>query len=131
MAALPERHHYEQLWARRDDDLFEICCIPFFVNDVSLGDLVRTQSRDGRTFVLDQVVRPSGHWTFRLWLGESHEDPLTVEAEFVAIGALTEWSSRHLLALDAGTDQQAQAVANKLTQGEKEARWLYETGRTT
>lgn len=34
--------HTEQLWVRQDmaSRLYEICCIPFFLYDVALGDLV-------------------------------------------------------------------------------------------
>ncbi|NOV98762.1 hypothetical protein HDG69_003357 [Isoptericola halotolerans] len=40
-AALPEQGRYEQLWCRQvSDDTFEVCCIPFFLYDVALGDLV-------------------------------------------------------------------------------------------
>lgn len=128
---LPERHHYEQLWARREaNDLFEICCIPFFARDMSLGDLVRTRAKDGRTYVVEEVVHASGRWTFRLWLGKSDEDRLGVEAEFLTKGALTEWASDQLLALDASTNDLAQLIADRLAEGERTGRWIYETGRS-
>lgn len=130
MAALPEHHHYEQVWARRDADLFEVCCIPFFVHNLALGDVVRTEARAGRTHLITEVVRPSGHWTFRLWLRKSNEDRMTVESEFVLLGALSEWASEHLLALDAGGAALAQVIADALAQGERAGRWMYETGRT-
>ncbi len=130
MAALPEHHTYEQLWARQEgDDLFELCCIPFFAHDMSLGDLVRTETREERAYLISEVVRPSGRWTFRVWLGKSREDRLTVEDEFVTVGALTEWSSENLLALDVPNESQAQALADVLAEGERTGRWLYETGR--
>ena len=130
MAPLPEPRTYEQLWARQEsEDLFEICCIPFFVHNLSLGDVVRTESRAGRSHLVSEVVRPSGRWTFRLWLGESHEDGGQVEAELVACGALTEWSSQHLLGIDAKDEAHAQVVADVLAHGERAGRWLYETGR--
>lgn len=34
--------NYEQLWTKRvGQDRFEVCCIPFFVYDLALGDVVR------------------------------------------------------------------------------------------
>ena len=131
MAPLPERHHYEQMWARQEaDDLFELCCIPFFAHDLALGDVVRTETRGDQTRLIAEVARPSGRWTFRLWLGKSNEDRLVVEAEMINLGALTEWSSENLLAVDALDATQAQALADVLAAGEYAGRWMYETGRS-
>lgn len=130
MAALEEHHTFEQMWAHQEaEDVFEICCIPFFAHNLSLGDAVRTETRDGRTHQIAEVVRPSGRWTFRLWLGKSSEDPLQVEAEMVGLGALTEWSSEKLLAVDASDEALAQVVADELARGERAGRWIYEAGR--
>ena len=130
MAALPEHHTYEQMWARQEtDDVFELCCIPFFAHNLALGDAVRTETREGRTHLIAEVVRPSGRWTFRLWLGKSVESALDVEAEMVGLGALTEWSSEHLLGVDASDEAHAQVVADALARGEGAGRWMYETGR--
>ncbi|WP_177228866.1 DUF4265 domain-containing protein [Amycolatopsis sacchari] len=43
---------FEQLRVRRvAQTRFEICCIPFFLYDLSLGDVVETSSRYGMRFV--------------------------------------------------------------------------------
>lgn len=58
----------EQLWGRQiDERRFEICCIPFFVYDLALGDVVET---DG-DYIVERVVEPSGRYVFRVWFGES------------------------------------------------------------
>ena len=60
-AMLPEDGRFEELWVRKiTDDTFEICCIPFFLYDVALGDVVRTHVADGREFSFDGVLEPSG-----------------------------------------------------------------------
>lgn len=130
MAPLPEPHRYEQMWARQEaHDLFELCCIPFFAHDLALGDVVRTETRSGRTHLIGHVVKPSGRWTFRVWLGQSEEDPRSVEAQMRGLGALIEWSSQNLLGVDASDEAHAQRVADALMEGERAGRWLYETGR--
>ena len=130
MAALPGAGRFEQLWARQEGaDLFELCCIPFFVHNLALGDVVRTDADDEKAHVIKGVVRPSGRWTFRVWLGDSAEDRLSVETEMLALGMLTEWSSPNLLAVDAETDALAQRLADALAEGERMGRWVYETGR--
>jgi len=98
--ALPEHHHYEQLWVRQiGKDRFELCCIPLFAADKSQGDIVRTESRDERDFMVAEVVRPSGWWTFRVWLGNSTEAIASVANAMGTHGALSEPGSEHLLAV--------------------------------
>ncbi len=123
---------FEQLWAHRvADNEFELCCIPFFAYDLALGDVVSTAPRDGKTYVVDRVVRPSGRYTFRVWFGDSFHPRDEVEAELVAMGAMCEWSSRNLLAVAATDAAHAQRVADYLAAGEDAKRFVYETGRLT
>jgi hypothetical protein len=53
-AELPERdqaYRFEQLFPRRaGDGLFEVCCIPFALYDVALGDIVTVRPSDDRKF---------------------------------------------------------------------------------
>lgn len=117
----------EQLWVRRDDEShFEICCIPFFVYDLALGDVVET---DG-DYVVRKVVSLSGRFVFRVWFGESSYPRDEMADELSARGALVEWSSRNLLAVDAADEEHAQFVANFLTERAQLGQLVYETGRT-
>jgi hypothetical protein len=129
---LPKR--VEQLWARRiDERRFEVCCIPFFVYDVSLGDEVETAPIPtiGKQYVVGSVLRPSGHDTFRVWFGppgsRTGADRLLTDLE--ACGCLHEWYSAHLLAVDAPPGS-AQRVADLLAEREAQGDLAYETGRT-
>lgn len=133
-AELPEMdlpRRFEQLWTRQlGDDEFEICCIPFFLYDVALGDVVSTSPRDGRGYVLERVVRPSGRYVFRIWFGESFHPRESVARELQDLGALVEWSSVNLLAVDAENEKRAQAVADYLDAREKKGELMFETGRS-
>ena len=122
---------WEQLWARQlGDAAFEVCCIPFFVYDLALGDGVATQPADERDYVVSRVVRSSGRSVFRVWLGESFQPRERVVDELKGLGALVERSSLNLLAVDAADDVQAQAIADYLDVRERRSELLYETGRT-
>jgi hypothetical protein len=103
-AALPEKdrpNRFEQLWARQlGDDRFEVCCIPFFVFDIALGDVVATAPRDGRKYIVNRVIEPSGHYVFRVWFGQSFYPRDEIAGRLTALGSLIEWSSRNLLAVD-------------------------------
>jgi hypothetical protein len=133
-AELPEKdrpRRFEQLYVRRvGDDRFEVCCIPFALYDVALGDIVVTAPRGDRKYVVREVVSPSGRYVFRVWFGESFHPRDEVAQELEALGSLTEWSSRNLLAVDAVDLEHAQMVADFLAESEKAGRLVYETGRS-
>ncbi len=123
------RNEWEQLWARRlDDRRFSLCCIPFFVYDLALGDEVET---DGN-YVVQNVIRPSGQFTFRIWFGDSTKLGIKDEVlrRLESIGVLSEWSSANLLAVSAVDAVQAQEAANYLFVRQNVGDLTYETGRT-
>ena len=121
----------EQLWARQlDDTRFELCCIPFFVYDLALGDEVET---DAERYVIKRVVKRSGGYTFRAWFGDS--DDIDARDEVIAalrgLGLELEWYSENLLAIGAADEQWAQEVADLLLEQEQLGHLTYETGRTS
>jgi hypothetical protein len=122
---------WEQLWARQlSETRFELCCIPFFAYDLALGDEVEVGAAGGRSYVIRRVVAPSGHFTFRVWFGDSPKGDVRDEllARMTQLGCAVEWSSDNLLAVDAPTAA-AQAVADHLQHEEDRHRLTYETGR--
>lgn len=117
----------EQLWGRKIDDRhFELCCIPFFAYDLALGDVVETDEN----YLIRRVSKPSGRYVFRVWFGESFHPRDEVAAELKSLGALLEWSSPNLLAVDTRDAAHAQQVADYLQKQEDAARLVYETGKT-
>lgn len=130
IASTPDKREWEQLWARRiAGTRFEVCCIPFFVYDLALGDEVET---DG-DHILRRVVKQSGHFTFRVWFGNS-TDPADRERVMQIIQhneCEYEWSSENLLAIDASTPDKAQAVTDTLAALQQKGGVTFETGRTS
>jgi hypothetical protein len=122
-AALPENGRFEQLWCRQvDDTTFEVCCIPFFLYDIALGDVVRTSP----AYLLEDVVEASGRGTYRLFFpDESREEGEGIVERLTALGALVEWSSRRLLAV-ATPDKSANAVVSLLEEGSEQGGFLFE-----
>ena len=121
---------YEQLWARQiSGNQFELCCIPFFLSDVALGDLVETGVAGPRQYVISRVVTPSGRFVFRVWFGQSSWSREEVAIALEDLGALLEWSSPNLLAVDARDAAHAQVIADFLADRESKGQLLYETGK--
>ncbi len=123
---------WEQLWTQQiTDNRFILCCIPFFIYDLALGDEVETSPQGKNSYVMQRVVNPSGHYTFRVWF---HDPGVRGEVarELDRQGCLVEWRSisGNLLAIDAASDSQAQEVADLLWHREQSGCLTYETGRT-
>lgn len=116
----------EQLWVRRvAGKRFELCCIPFVVYNLALGDIVETTD----DLVVDRVAEPSGHFVFRVFFPHSDSPRGATFSALTALDALTEWSSPSLLAVDASNETRAKAIANFLQQAEDHGHLMYETGR--
>jgi Domain of unknown function (DUF4265) len=122
------RERWEQLWTREvGPERFQICCIPFFLYDVALGDEV-----EGRDYVLERVLTRSGRQTLRAWFREVPVAEQRQEFETVlsGLGCLYEWHNGRLLAIDAENDFIAQDVANRLLIYEHRGLLLYEAGES-
>jgi Domain of unknown function (DUF4265) len=130
IASTPDKREWEQLWVRKlSDSRFEICCIPFFAFDLALGDEVETDA----DLVMRRVIKPSGHFTFRVWFGNStNPNDKTLVMELIQqAGCEYEWSSDNLLAVDAHSQGVAQILADELAELQKSSQIMVETGRTS
>jgi hypothetical protein len=115
----------EQLWARRiGDRRFEVCCIPFFTYGIALADIVEVDDE----LTVTRVVEKSDHFTLRAWLGESHFPGRVVADEVQALGASIEWSSEHLLAVDAVGVEQRTSVFEALAARHDAGQLIVESG---
>lgn len=124
---------WEQLWARQVDEArFEICCIPFLLYDVSLGDIVEVGPHAGRNYMVRAVTNASGRFTFRVWFGNARNggDRERIVAELSTIASEVEWSSLNLLAVDAADVEVAHRVSEFLVGYQESGDLLFENGWT-
>lgn len=127
-----QKLRWEQLWAKQlDHNRFEVCCIPFFIYNVDLGDEVETTDLEIKKYVLNRVLKKSGRFTFRIWLSPAAKRELIIE-EIKDLGCLIEerWPGSRLLAIDASDDASAKTLANLLQDRQLQGLLNYETGRT-
>ena len=108
------------------------CCIPFFASDLALGDELSTRRENDRLFVVDKVIKPSNHRTFRVWFDDSQGPAIRdyVIDHLRRLEGRFEWFSGNLLAVDVETGRAAQALADFLHDQEHLQALTYETGRT-
>jgi hypothetical protein len=119
----------EQLWGRKISEYkFEICCIPFFVYDVSLGDEVVTN----KDYWITEVVKRSGYFTYRVWFGNIPDttirDNVIEKANYW--NCLFEWYSGNLLAIAAPSLNSAHLMADFLDEKQQSGYLVYESGQT-
>ena len=117
----------EQLWSRKiDESHFELCCIPFFAYDLALGDVVETDSQ----YMVRGISTASGRYVFRVYFGDTAYPREEIAEQLAARGALLEWSSTNLLAVDARDRAHAQELAAFLQEQEDLGHLIYETGKS-
>lgn len=117
----------EQLWARRVDDRhYELCCIPFFAYDLALGDIVEVDA----DYLVTRVSGPSGRYVFRVYFGRSAHPRDEILERLAELGALVEWSSAALLAVDTRDLSHAQQIADFLQGREDLGQLMFETGKS-
>jgi len=124
---------WEQLWCKRiGANRYIVCCIPFFVYDLALGDEISARPVGAKEHVLDRVLGQSGRFVFRVWLGDADEPCLEEEVveHLRKLGCELEWYSDHLLAVDADSEDCAQRTADYLHRLECKGKLRYETGKT-
>ncbi|MFO1217586.1 MAG: DUF4265 domain-containing protein [Burkholderiaceae bacterium] len=121
------KNEWKQLWGQEmTPQRCVVCSFPFFVHDVALGDEVELDAN----LVLQGVVRPSWHVTWRVWFGgqvPAQRQALVDDIE--AMKPLMEWSSENLLALSV-PQAEAQRLADCLQLRESEGLLHCETGRS-
>ncbi|MFE4542365.1 DUF4265 domain-containing protein [Arthrobacter sp. NPDC056727] len=99
----------------------------FSFYDLALGDKVEAAA----DLLVDRVTEPSGRFVFRVFFPQPHSPRETTVSALTALGALVEWSSPSLLAIDATDESHARVVASFLQQAEDNGHLMYETGRSS
>ncbi|HYO59748.1 DUF4265 domain-containing protein [Archangium sp.] len=100
---------YERLWARRlEPGLFEIDNIPFFVRDISAGDVVSAGEGEGEV-VFSELVRGSGSSTLRVIVFDAAQVE-DVRRRLQELGCSTELNVSKMLGVDVPAHVDLQAV---------------------
>jgi hypothetical protein len=115
----------EQLWAREiTETTFMICCIPLFIYNVALGDIVEAVDNQ-----VTRVVKPSGRYVLRVWLPEKDQALMNrIKVGVGHRGGFWEHSSDQLLGVDAPDAAVATEVRAWLEELQAEGLIEYETG---
>lgn len=108
----------ELLWCRQTGDgRFVLCCIPFVLGGMALGDELIAEREEEGSYRIRGVARASNHITFRAWFGQSSEPAAAVEVrdQLQALGCLTEeFTSAQVVAVSASSGEQAESAERLL-----------------
>ena len=130
----PELKDWEQLLARPTDtvDRFEIESVPFYLKNVSRGDIVTAKvvdAADGQIFQFDCVLEHRGHNTYRLLLRKKREDdPDFTIKELTSRGLAVEEQHGNFLAVDVPPSLNQSEADNYLVTESNSGRWEMQDG---
>jgi hypothetical protein len=118
---------YETLWASHvDGDLYSIDNIPFFVREISSGDVVKIKRKDGRLF-FDAVVNESRNSVLRI-IAYDEREIARLRQDLNEMGCESELSHiPNLIAVEVPETVCLEDVMSFLDKGEAKERWEYET----
>jgi hypothetical protein len=115
---------FEELPTRRlSENLHEICAIPLFARNLALGDVVSTTVDELERLVAITVVKRSGRYDYRIWLGKIPQlERIDLRHHIVdrltQLGCLLERYSDSLLGIDAPDREVARKTVDFLLEHE-------------
>jgi hypothetical protein len=137
----PSEIRWEQLLARplvEEDDCFQIESIPFYLKNVSRGDIVKATisgnshggaSTEEDRFEFDEIVCRGGHNTYRLLIRHKHkDDPQFTESELTGMGLAVETQFNDFIAVDVPDTVDQGAIEDFLVAEKESGRWGMQDG---
>lgn len=137
----PESKAWEQLLARpvlTRDDYFQIESIPFYLRNISLGDIIMAKTVEDNELSKDEifefvnVVDRGGHNTYRLLLRQKHiHDPEFTTNELIGRGLGVEEQYGDFFAVDVPPTIDQCIIDDYLRNERQKGRWEMQDGSLT
>ena len=129
-AGQTEATDVEVLWCQKlDTSRYALCCIPFVLGGLALGDEMLVAPDAEGSFRLSKVVQTANNMSFRAWFGNSSNPDAYQEVleELGERGYLTEeFSEAQVIAINAQAGEQAQVVERLLEKRKAEGALSYD-----
>jgi hypothetical protein len=123
----PESKSREGLLAFRRGDNYTIESVPFYLKNVSRGDLVSATGEE--SFEFDRVIERGGHFTYRLLLRQFRpDDPVHTIDELEKMGLAVEEEHGTLLAVDVPPSVDQEGIDSYLVREADLGRWEMQDG---
>jgi Domain of unknown function (DUF4265) len=134
----PLSKNWEQLLAlplKENEDYFQIESVPFFLKNISRGDIVKAKTvtnpeiQEGQIFEFEEVLDRGGHNTYRLLLLKKHpDDPQFTENELLKKGLSVEEQHGDFFAVDVPSSLDQKAIDSYLVKESERGRWELQDG---
>jgi uncharacterized protein DUF4265 len=130
----PQSKDWEQLLARPTETLdeFEVESVPFYLKNVSRGDIVKAKIVDGaggQIFQFGRVVKRGAHNTYRLLIREKQAgDPDLTVKELTSKGLAVEEQHGNFLAVDVPPSVAQSEIDDYLVAESNSGRWEMQDG---
>jgi len=133
----PWSKEWEQLLAwpvLEREDYFSIESIPFFVNSISRGDIVRakvtsnSEVQEGEFFEFDSVVARGGHNSYRILLRGKRPKTEVTKKELLNKGLALEIEHGNFFAIDVPPSVNQKEINDYLVSGSRSDRWGLQDG---
>jgi hypothetical protein len=123
----PESKSWEGLLSRPEGEAFRLLSVPFYLKNVSRGDLVAATT--GQFLEFNRVLERGGHNTYRLLLKQAlPDDPGRTVDELVKMGLAVEEEKGILLAVDVPQSVNQTEIDSYLVAQAKSGRWEMQDG---
>lgn len=112
----------ESVWAEQNPDgNYRIKNVPFFVQGVSFGDVVRAEQKNDQ-LVFKDVVQHSGHSTYRIFAHNGRHQPQVVDllAELNRLHCTYEAATEKLVGIDVPPEADIREVYHVLENAEEQ-----------
>jgi Domain of unknown function (DUF4265) len=114
----------ESVWATKVGKYYKIDNIPFFSENISLGDIVSVEEDEGELH-LDELIEPSGHSTLQIVI---FDEAITEELQQQLESYGCSWEGSHvatLISVDIPRETSYIPIKKYLDEGEERALWSY------
>jgi len=122
---------YESLWAKQlQHNLYQVCCIPYFIYDLSIGDIFEADLGKRGGLVFKNVVESSGNETIWLHFHNALRDDLNnILKKIIEAECLYEGYNERFLALNISSKIQRDNVLKSLDKEIKAGTAQYSSNR--
>jgi hypothetical protein len=117
----------EAVLAERIDGGYMIASVPFYLNNVSVGDTVEVS--EGKTLAFERVVARGGHNTYRLLIhADSGQKIDETVVELLDLGLTVEPVTGKLVAVDVPPSVDQKKIGSYLVKESEDGRWKMQEG---
>lgn len=118
----------ETVWALPCNTGYKIDNIPFYANNIALGDIVNAKEDKNGLLIMEELFEASGHSTIRIWFSDA-KYVQSAREDLRRMGCSSELSDLpRLIAVDVPPTVPYESIQEYLDGGKRDGKWDYQEG---